>query len=234
MSRAGRKGSVQTVHVGLDEVAGDVVRLTGGGYRAVLEVAGLDLGLRDEREQEGVMAGFAAFLNGLSFPIQTLVRVQPVDVDATVERLERAARRLPPVLADLGARSRGLSPASGAQPRPPRAALLRRRPGPGRRVAGAMEPALRARDRRTGHDGRRRAADLPLRRARPSARRRRPDLPDASAARADRAVLRLLVPELSRVQRLQQDLAAHTALVVRGGQNGQHPEHRGGHQERTP
>ena len=47
------------------------------------------------------MAGFAAFLNGLTFPIQILVRVLPVDVALYLDTLERRARELAGLLADL-------------------------------------------------------------------------------------------------------------------------------------
>ena len=73
--------SVQTVHVGLEAVTGDAVRLAGGRWRAVLRVEGLQLWLRDAGDQEAVLVAFAAFLNGLTFPVQLLVRVLPFDGD---------------------------------------------------------------------------------------------------------------------------------------------------------
>src|SRR5262249_38521064 len=92
-------GSVQAVHVGLEAIEHDVVRLSGGARRAVVEVGGLDVWLRDEGEREAAVAAFAALLNGLTFPVQILVRVLPVDADAYLERLEGAAHGAPEPLA---------------------------------------------------------------------------------------------------------------------------------------
>ena len=91
--------SAQTVHVGLEAITGDAVRLAGGRWRAVLRVEGLQLWLRDAGDQEAVLVAFAAFLNGLAFPVQLLVRVLPFDGDPYLERLERAGRGGPESLA---------------------------------------------------------------------------------------------------------------------------------------
>jgi hypothetical protein len=84
---------VQGAFVGLESIAGDTVRLSGGRRRAVLEVTGVDFELRRADEQEALVAAFGAFLNGLTFPIQALVRVQPVDLEGYLQRLEGHARR---------------------------------------------------------------------------------------------------------------------------------------------
>ena len=86
-------GAVQGAFVGLESIAGDTVRLSGGRWRAVLEVTGVDFELRRADEQEALVAAFGAFLNGLTFPIQALVRVQPVDLEGYLQRLEGHARR---------------------------------------------------------------------------------------------------------------------------------------------
>ena len=62
-----RRVSVQAVHLGLESVADDALVLRGGERRAVLEVGSLNFALQGESEREETMAGFAAFLNGLSF-----------------------------------------------------------------------------------------------------------------------------------------------------------------------
>jgi hypothetical protein len=48
-----------------------------------------------------VVAGFAAFLNGLTFPIQILVRVLPVDMEHYLGDLQDRTRHLPDELSDL-------------------------------------------------------------------------------------------------------------------------------------
>ena len=77
----------------LEAIADGVVRLSGGEYRAVLEVSGTTSRLEDDARQEAVLAGFAAFLNALGYPIQILVRSTPVDLSRYVANLEERARQ---------------------------------------------------------------------------------------------------------------------------------------------
>jgi len=97
-----RHASVQSVRLGIEAIADGVVELSGGEYRAVLEVSGTVRAFEDDVRLEGLMAGFAAFLNALNFPIQILVRAAPVDLTpyyATLE--ERGRQMLDGQLADL-------------------------------------------------------------------------------------------------------------------------------------
>ena len=71
----------------LEDVQRDVVRLRNGDYRAVLRTSSVNFGLKSEAEQDAILAGYRRFLNGLSFPLQVLVRVAPTDVDAYVAGL---------------------------------------------------------------------------------------------------------------------------------------------------
>jgi hypothetical protein len=96
-----RRVSVQAVHLGLESIADDALVLRGGERRAVLEVGSLNFALLGDSEREATMAGFAAFLNGLSFPVQIVVRVLPVDVAGYLESLEQRARQLSGPLSDL-------------------------------------------------------------------------------------------------------------------------------------
>ena len=87
---AGR--STQATHVAVEAIEDGVVRLAGSPgpeHRAVLEVDGTAALPEIPREQEAVLAAYAAFLNGLAFPVQVLVRVLPYDFDAYVSRLAR-------------------------------------------------------------------------------------------------------------------------------------------------
>ena len=96
------RGSVQTARVDLDGIAGGVVALTDGEYRAVLEVTGSSSALDDEARQEAALAGYAAFLNALNFPVQVLVRAVPVELGRYLAAIEERARRdLPGELAAL-------------------------------------------------------------------------------------------------------------------------------------
>ena len=85
----------------MEDIAAETLHLSGGRTRAVLEVAGVDFALRRADEQEALVAAFAACLNGLTFPVQLLVRVQPVDLEPYLGQLERRAGGLPHRLAVL-------------------------------------------------------------------------------------------------------------------------------------
>lgn len=92
---------VQNVLVDIDEIAADAIVLRGGELRAVLEVGSVNFALQGEREQEATILGFAAFLGGLTFPVQILARVLPVDLAGYLDDLEQKARHLNGGLAEL-------------------------------------------------------------------------------------------------------------------------------------
>ncbi len=81
-----RPASVQEL-LPLEEISGDVVRLRGGGCRAVLEARGVHFALKSEPEQEAILAGYRRFLNGLAYPLQVLVRVVPADIEGYLSGL---------------------------------------------------------------------------------------------------------------------------------------------------
>lgn len=86
-----RSASVQTAHIHLETIEEGVVIPAPHQYRAILEVGSLNFGLLADGEQEAVVAGFAAFLNSLTFPLQALVRVLPLDLEPYLEEIEREA-----------------------------------------------------------------------------------------------------------------------------------------------
>src|SRR2546422_1093947 len=94
-----RLPSVQTAHLGIESIDEGVLHLAGGQLRAILEVSSVNFGLKDELEQEAIVAGYAAFLNSLSYPVQLLVRVAAIDIEAYLADLER---RLPYAGLDRG------------------------------------------------------------------------------------------------------------------------------------
>jgi len=96
------RAAVQTSRINVQRIEGGVVRLAGPLYRAVLEVAGATVPMDDAARRESLLAGYAAFLNALSFPVQILVRTVPVDLSRYLGALEERARReLPQDLAAL-------------------------------------------------------------------------------------------------------------------------------------
>ncbi|HEY3058963.1 MAG TPA: hypothetical protein VGL99_08340 [Chloroflexota bacterium] len=89
MSRA----SVQALRLGLEAIQRNVLRVADGEYRAVVEVNGGTSLLDVDQRQEAILAGFGAFLNALSFPVQIVVRSAPVDLARYVTALEERARQ---------------------------------------------------------------------------------------------------------------------------------------------
>ena len=212
-----RRGSVQTAHLSLEAIEEDVVRLAGGQCRAVLEVGSLAFTLQGEREQAATVAGFAAVLNSLAFPVQILIRVVPIDIERYLARLERGARRLPAALADLArdhaaylrrlARRRTLLERRFYLVAPAQAGAGGRRRGwPVGRPPASQEVDAAHRQL----TGRCDEVTRQLGRCGLAARR----LTGGELAQLFYACWR---PELARVQRLQRDLADHTALVVQAG-----------------
>jgi hypothetical protein len=78
--REPRMASVQNL-LPLEDIVDGVLCLRGGDYRAVLEAQSVNFALRSDEEKEGIMAGYRAFLNALSYPVQVLVRILPTDVE---------------------------------------------------------------------------------------------------------------------------------------------------------
>ena len=96
-----RSASVQAALVGVQAIEDNVLCLSDDRFRAVLEVGSINFALKGDVEQEAIIAGFAAFLNGLDFPVQILIRATAVDVERHLRELERTALQLPEALADL-------------------------------------------------------------------------------------------------------------------------------------
>lgn len=216
------------IHMELDGVQRNVMRIRGDRFRAVLEVGGVPFGLLSDSERRVILVNYAAFLNGLSFPIQTLVRVLPADVDGYLGRIEHRARHdLPEQLAELAldhvafvrgtARSRNLlerhfyivvpAPEAGRTGLP--AWPLRRRRDTSLQLDAARKQLTFRCDEMTRQLAR---CGLNVRR-----------LEDVELAEL---VYACWCPELSRLQRLRRDLAGYTTLAVRGAQNALRPSAR--------
>jgi hypothetical protein len=89
-----KAASVQTARLGIEAIQAGVVALSGGEFRAVLEVGGTASPFEDDVRQESLLAGFGMFLNALSYPIQILVRASPVDLSRYVAGVEERGRQL--------------------------------------------------------------------------------------------------------------------------------------------
>src|SRR2546421_4170018 len=93
MKQARIQASVQGDLLSVRETSGDMLCLyapsspTRRSYRAVLEVAPINLALKAEDEQEAIIERFGALIRSLSYPLQVLVRNQRLDLSPYVERL---------------------------------------------------------------------------------------------------------------------------------------------------
>jgi hypothetical protein len=83
-----RSRSTQQAKLFLEGIQDGVIDLGGGAYRRVLEVSARNLDLASVEEQAQIIARFRAFLNGLSFPIQILVRIEPLNVEGYLTLLD--------------------------------------------------------------------------------------------------------------------------------------------------
>jgi hypothetical protein len=88
---ARRLGSVQETHFRIETLERDTVRLVGHEYRAVVECVGVAVHHLPMNEQEGTLAGYAAFLNALAFPTQLLVRVQRRSLEPHIRDVQQTS-----------------------------------------------------------------------------------------------------------------------------------------------
>src|ERR1700730_5830566 len=92
-----QQARVQRDMLSLRETSGDMLCLYAPGsptrrsYRAVLEVAPINLSLKAEDEQEAIIERFGALIRSLSSPLQVLVRNQRLDLSPYIERLRTPA-----------------------------------------------------------------------------------------------------------------------------------------------
>jgi hypothetical protein len=193
---------------------------------AVMEVAGSQESLAkvDEAKQEELLAAYAQFLNSVTFPFQIVVQVHPVDLAWYVARVEDRGRSLSSALVAI-ARDHAAYVQSLTRQR----TLLERRiyivipwsGSPEERAAKPVYLALPGRHRRTS------AMDDELRAE--TIQRQLADRCDVISRQLSRAGLRAArlddlrlaqlyhiawAPEVARTQRLRQELADYTALVV--------------------
>ncbi len=84
--------SIAKTFIKLREVTGDVACLDLGrknmDFRGIIKINAVNFALMSESEQDGVIEGFKSFLNGLSFPIQILIRNLPHNLDHYLRSME--------------------------------------------------------------------------------------------------------------------------------------------------
>jgi hypothetical protein len=71
-----------------------VVLYKDGGAAVVLESTSLNFGLLSDREQEAVVAAYAALINSLSFSLQIVIRTQRKDITQYIQYIDEAAKSI--------------------------------------------------------------------------------------------------------------------------------------------
>ena len=95
-------------HLPVADIIDGVVLYKDGGAALVLESTSLNFGLLSDREQEAVVAAYAALINSLSFSIQVVIRTQRKDITQYINYIDEAAKKIQnPKLASLMASYRG-------------------------------------------------------------------------------------------------------------------------------
>lgn len=86
----------------LAAISDDVVLYKDGGAALVMESTSLNFSLLSEKEQQAVIAAYAALINSLSFAIQIVVRTQRKDISSYIAYIDESARKIQnPKLAQL-------------------------------------------------------------------------------------------------------------------------------------
>ena len=78
-------------HLPIIDIVDGMVIFKDGGAAMVLESTSLNFGLLSDREQEAVIAAYAAFINSLSFAAQIVIRTQKKDITRYMNYLQKKA-----------------------------------------------------------------------------------------------------------------------------------------------
>lgn len=84
------------------DITNDIVIYKDGGAALIMESTSLNFGLLSEKEQEAVIAAYAAMINSLTFSIQIVVLTQKKDITSYLNFLNEQAQKITqPLLAKL-------------------------------------------------------------------------------------------------------------------------------------
>lgn len=81
-------------HLPIADISEGVVLYKDGGAAVVMESTSLNFGLLSDREQEAVVAAYAALINSLSFSIQVVIRTQRKDISHYIEYIDEAEKKI--------------------------------------------------------------------------------------------------------------------------------------------
>jgi hypothetical protein len=95
-------------HLPIADITNDIVVYKDGGAALIMESTSLNFGLLSEKEQEAVIAAYAAMINSLTFSIQISVITQKKDISSYLSFLDEQAKKITqPLLTKLMQEYRG-------------------------------------------------------------------------------------------------------------------------------
>lgn len=84
------------------DITNDIVVYKDGGAALIMESTSLNFGLLSEKEQEAVIAAYAAMINSLTFSIQIIVLTQKKDISSYLNYLDEESKKITqPLLSKL-------------------------------------------------------------------------------------------------------------------------------------
>lgn len=84
------------------DITNDIVIYKDGGAALIMESTSLNFGLLSEKEQEAVIAAYAAMINSLTFSVQIVVLTQKKDISSYLNFLDDQSKKITqPLLAKL-------------------------------------------------------------------------------------------------------------------------------------
>lgn len=84
------------------DITNDIVVYKDGGAALIMESTSLNFGLLSEKEQEAVIASYAAMINSLTFSVEIVVLTQKKDISSYLNFLEERSQKITqPLLSKL-------------------------------------------------------------------------------------------------------------------------------------
>ncbi len=84
------------------DITNDIAVYKDGGAALIMESTSLNFGLLSEKEQEAVIAAYAALVNSLTFSVQIVVLTQKKDISTYISYLDEEAKKITqPLLSKL-------------------------------------------------------------------------------------------------------------------------------------
>lgn len=86
--RKSNKKASSRQQIDIREVKDGILILPNHHYRVVLHVSPVNFELRSEDEQDAIIETYESFLNSVGVPLQVLIRIREMDMDAYLEDLD--------------------------------------------------------------------------------------------------------------------------------------------------